>query len=387
MNIGVIDSDLIYNSKHRFPNLVCMKISGYYKNKGHNVKLLMCYEDLNDYDLIYISKVFTATQIPEDVLKMPNVKYGGTGFFYDKAEPLPDDIEHCMPDYHLYDDFVKSRIDGGEKKSNFTYYTDFSIGYTTRGCIRRCSFCVNKNYTVSRLHSSVREFLDETRPYICLLDDNIFACKDWKAVFDDLIATGKRFQYKQGVDERLLTDEKCEYLFKKSKYAKDKIFAFDNIKDKEIIISKLKMIRRHTDERLKFYVLCGYDEKGVYDGDFWKQDIINLFERIKILAEYNCLPYVMRFEKYKESKYRGIYLNAAAWCNQPNMFRKVTFAVFSKQRGMNRKGIKLYGKDYIAYEKNGLPKGAAWRYLDEFTADYPEIANTYFNFCGDILPK
>ena len=32
--------------------------------------------------------------MPEEVLNMKNVEYGGTGFYYDKAPKLPDDIEH-----------------------------------------------------------------------------------------------------------------------------------------------------------------------------------------------------------------------------------------------------------------------------------------------------
>ena len=31
MNIAVIDADLIGRKRHRFPNLVCMKLSGYHK--------------------------------------------------------------------------------------------------------------------------------------------------------------------------------------------------------------------------------------------------------------------------------------------------------------------------------------------------------------------
>ena len=34
MNIGIIDADMIGRTKHRFPNLVCMKLSGYYKMGG-----------------------------------------------------------------------------------------------------------------------------------------------------------------------------------------------------------------------------------------------------------------------------------------------------------------------------------------------------------------
>ena len=29
-----------------------------------------------------------------------------TGFYFDKAPNLPDEIEHCMPDYHLYDEWI-----------------------------------------------------------------------------------------------------------------------------------------------------------------------------------------------------------------------------------------------------------------------------------------
>lgn len=32
MNIAIIDADLLGSSKHRFPNLACMKLSGYHKS-------------------------------------------------------------------------------------------------------------------------------------------------------------------------------------------------------------------------------------------------------------------------------------------------------------------------------------------------------------------
>lgn len=40
MNIAIIDADLIGRTKHRFPNLVCMKLSAYYKSKGHEVRVV-----------------------------------------------------------------------------------------------------------------------------------------------------------------------------------------------------------------------------------------------------------------------------------------------------------------------------------------------------------
>lgn len=116
MNIGIIDADLIGAKKHRFPNLACMKISGYNKQLGNDVKLITSWdEDFNQYDDVYMSKVFTATQVPQSIIELPNVHIGGTGFYFDKAPPLDDKIEHCFPDYHLYDDWVSSMIEGGRR--------------------------------------------------------------------------------------------------------------------------------------------------------------------------------------------------------------------------------------------------------------------------------
>lgn len=34
MRIGIIDADLLYRKRHRFPNLACMKLSAYWKEQG-----------------------------------------------------------------------------------------------------------------------------------------------------------------------------------------------------------------------------------------------------------------------------------------------------------------------------------------------------------------
>ena len=363
MKIGIIDADLIGRKKHRFPNLASMKLSGYHKEKGDTVKLLLDYNKIQEYDLVYISKVFIDTPIDENILKLSNVKYDGTGFFYDKANPLPYEIEHHMPDYHLYDEWVNDRLKKGEKRKSLQYFLDYSIGFTTRGCFRQCPFCVNKNYKRVFKHSSVGEFLDENRKYICLLDDNILGYSGWKEIFEELNATNKKFQFKQGMDERILSEDKIKMILS-SNYIGDIIFAFDNIEDKNIIENKLKLWRKFdTKKVLKFYVLCGFDRNDKYDEDFWKQDIIDTFERIKILMKYGCLPYIMRHENYKGSPFKGTYINLASWCNQPSFFKKKSYREYC-QADQDRKGSKIC---------------ATMRYLIELENRYPEIANEYFN--------
>jgi hypothetical protein len=80
MKIAILDADLIERKRHRFPNLVCMKLSGYYKSLGHEVTLKMDYIGLSEYDKVFISKVFTDTLIPHSVLRLTNVEYGGPAF-------------------------------------------------------------------------------------------------------------------------------------------------------------------------------------------------------------------------------------------------------------------------------------------------------------------
>ena len=73
MEIAIIDADLIGRKNHRFPNLACMKLSGQYKQQGAQVTLKQDYLDIDLYDKVFISKVFTDTPCPGEVLTLPKV--------------------------------------------------------------------------------------------------------------------------------------------------------------------------------------------------------------------------------------------------------------------------------------------------------------------------
>ena len=92
--------------------------------------------------------------------------------------------------------------------SNFKEYTDYSIGFLTRGCFRKCKFCVNQKYDKVFKHSALSEFYDPKRNKICLLDDNFFGFSGWRESLQELIDTNRKFKFKQGMDERILTEEK-----------------------------------------------------------------------------------------------------------------------------------------------------------------------------------
>ena len=157
MKIAIIDADLLGRTKHRFPNLVCEKLSAYWKEHGAEVELKLDYENLDKYDKVYISKVFTDTWVPEWISEnvdmetgeanLPeNIFVGGTGFFFEKAPNLDDEIEHHMPDYHLYDEWIASEVARAEAEHE-------RIGKH----FNRSSFMVQfKEYTDYHLQSSMQ---------------------------------------------------------------------------------------------------------------------------------------------------------------------------------------------------------------------------------------
>ena len=364
MNIGIIDADLL-DGGTRHPNIALMKISKYYKDNGHNVGLLLNYNSLINYDKVFLSKVFDFTKIPINIEDYPNIEYGGTGFFFDKAPCLPNDIEHCMPDYHLYDEYIESEINRGIKRSYFLDYLDYSIGFASKGCFRGCDFCVNRNCKKAIRHAYVKEFIDPSRKYIYLWDDNILGFENWREIFDELKEINKPFQFRQGMDLRLMTKEKADVLVN-SKYKGDFIFAFDNIDEKEDVISKIKLWKEYYKAKgnTKLYVFCGFDRNDKYDSEFWKQDIIDTFERIKILMTYGCIPYIMRHKNYEKSPYRGMYITLARWCNQPSFFKKESLREYVYVTD----GSDRENKDY-----------ASKRYIEQFEKEHPEVTKQYYD--------
>lgn len=364
-NVGLIDADLLDNGT-RHPNLALMKISGYFKEQGIKVRLIEDYKELitDVFDHIYMSKVFSFSKVDEWILELDNMTIGGTGFFTDGGKDLPYEIEHHMPDYNLYDEYIENQIKNTYKKEKyFKDYKNKSIGFLTRGCFRKCEFCVNKKYDQVQFHSHVNEWLNEKCDSIYLWDDNILAYKHWREVFEELKITGKSFNFRQGLDIRLLTEEKAKIL-SACKYKGDYTFAFDRIEDKELIENKLQLWRKYCKKGTKLYVLCGYDSID-------ERDIANTFERVKILMKYGCIPYIMRYENYKDSRFRSIYVNLARWCNQPQFYKKKSFRQFCE------------ANQY--YHKNPATMCLAYSTMLEFEKEFPDIAEKYFDLRYDEL--
>jgi len=298
------------------PNLALMKISSYFKRNGSVVDLIKLgfsgYEhdkreevviDGSTYNKVFISTIFTLNRDLVKVKHCKRVYHGGTG--YDIKTVLPDEIEHGSPDYNLYKD------------------NEYSIGYLTRGCIRKCKYCfIPKKEGLLREHSTIEEFFNPNLPKIMLLDNNFLAHKNCIKLLKELKKTKKKITFKQGLDFRLLTEEKAK-LLSELNYDCEYIFAFDRPKDRPIIEKNLKEIWKPLvrNWQTKFFVLVGFNTT-------LQQDL----ERVYFLRKNKCLPYIMRHTNCYSSPNKPFYTDLASWCNQPKLFKNMSFKEFIRKR-------------------------------------------------------
>ena len=424
-HIGLVDADLLCNGT-RHPNLALLKIAGYLRDngfvrktslsddRGNNTYELLTNESdfkyLYSLDRIYVSCVFSFTldeppmllkEILMDKKLLKKAHIGGTGSYANLsieegfAEARENDMHSVekdkflnslvnrhgsygidmrsqMPDYHLYDEFINVMEQSKSSKNYYKDYKEYSIGFLTRGCFRKCPFCVNKLGKKALPYSSLNDFLDNERdvktgklirPNIYLWDDNFLASPYWEPLLDELIATGRPFQFRQGLDERLLAQSKRgEEMARKlasANYHGDFIFAFDNWFDRKLIEKALKIWKYYCPKKeTKFYLFCGFHQTPE-DDKLFQLDIAEIFMRITVLMRYGCLPYIMRHEDYKKSPQPNIYVQIARWCNQPGFFRNLSFWEFcyknqtywEKARlGIEHDRLKTYEEFMMDYE-------------------------------------
>lgn len=294
MRIGLIDVD-----GHNYPNLPLMKISAWHKAHGDSVEW---YEPMfsGHMDKVYMSKVFSFTPDYEYFIDADVIEKGGTGYAitlvdgkeqFDKSKDhnLPDEIEHIYPDYSLYPEHTK----------------DTAYGFLTRGCPRGCGFChvASKESRCSHKVADLSEFWHGQKNII-LCDPNILACKDHMDLLQQLVDSKARVEFNQGLDIRLVNERNLELL--KQIRINQPHFAFDDYKQKDVIMPKMKMVREITGwnrnkGRPTVFILTNFDTT-------LEQDI----ERIQFCRSLGWSPYPMIYDKEHADP---VYKQLQRWCN------------------------------------------------------------------------
>ena len=275
MNIRLIDVD------SKIPNLALMQISAWHKQQGDTVGF-----DTPNPDKVYVSCIFSKNRSQALGIRTlypdTEIIFGGSGI--DLNSTLPSYMEKIKPDYDLYS-------------------AKYDIGFTTRGCIRSCPFCIvpQKEGKIKKWQH-ISEFHSPDHTVVKLLDNNIYALKDW--FFENTnyaIENGLKLDITQGMDIRLLTDEIAEQL-KKIKWAGSIHFAFDDPKITEQVKSGIETLKDagiNLRNNVDFYVLVGFDTTP-------EEDI----ERCRLLRNLGTNAFVMQYRKTPESR------RLARWANR-----------------------------------------------------------------------
>jgi len=288
MEIGLIQID------GKLPNLALMKLSAWHKKQGDKVTLMrdkVISQRLIPFDKVYVSCIFeenkeTAIKVSQ---QFKNCEIGGVGV---NNKKLPEEVNRIMPDYDLFG-------------------CNYSLGFTTRGCIRNCKFCKVRGHEGDmRSVCDIYEFWRKDHKELILMDNNILALPEhFKKIAKQIRDNNLIVDFNQGFDFRLLTPEICKIILG-LKHKQEIRFAFDHIAYKPMVIKAIKMLRDAGlgDWKTRWYLYIG--EEDTYD---------TVYDRMKLLQENKQGVYVMRDRKVYHKKE---YIALASWGNMMGAFKQ-----------------------------------------------------------------
>ena len=302
MKIGLVDVD-----RTKFPNLALMKISAYHKSIGDDVEWCNAFEE---YDRIYMSKIFTFT--PDDLTcyRSKEIVKGGTG--YDLHSVLPQEIEYTQPDYALY-----SNID------NKTAY-----GFLTRGCPNKCKWCIVPiKEGIVKPYMDVDDIAIGGRKNLVLMDNNILASDYGLGQIEKIIDRGYRVDFNQGIDARLITDDVAKLLAQ--------VKWIDYIR----LACDTKGQIPHILKAHNLLVEYGYPKRDIFCY-FLIDDFDDANERLNALRQYRWfVPYGQPYRNFND-RHQIIpqwQKDMAHWMNKRNVYRTIDFKDFEPRKGFKCK--------------------------------------------------
>lgn len=285
MNIGIQDVD-----NTGYPNLALMKISAHHKSVGDDVSW---YNPLFGADVVYASKVFTFSK--DDEMLPIDANRGGSG--HNSKLSLPENIEHIMPDYSIYN-------------------TDHSMGFLTRGCPRSCSWCVvpSKEGKI-KAHADIEEFLAHDK--CVLMDNNVLAHDHGLKQIEKIGNLGCKIDFNQGLDARLI-DKANARLLGKCKWWKPVRIACDTKSQMKSVAKAVDILRSNnvTPRRYFCYVLV--------------KDIADALERVMFLDSIGVDPFAQPYRDFStNTEPTTEQRRFARWVNHKAIFRSTKWSEYA----------------------------------------------------------
>lgn len=152
------------------------------------------------------------------------------------------------------------------------------------------------------------------------MDPNLIACKDYKELLYQLIDSGASIDINQGVDIRLITEDKAK-LFSQLKMSIIH-FAWDRYEDKDFIVPKFEMFKHITSwdyRKMTVFVLTNFNTTIDQDLD-----------RVYTLRDLGYNPYIMIYDK-EHTVPNDPVRKLQRWVNNRYIFRTVgTFDEYNK---------------------------------------------------------
>lgn len=290
MKIGLHDAEKEYFRKGKsFPNLALMKISAYHKGKQDTVEW---WNPLYRYDRVYSSKVFDFTPI-DPYLPLDAIR-GGTGYRdIPMDQKLPVEIDDMFPDYSIYPE------------------CDYAVGYLTRGCIRKCRWCVvPKKEGMIAPYRIWQEVVRPDTDKLVLMDNNILACEHGIRQLSGLIGSGYRIDLNQGMDARLVTEEIAQILARLS-WIRFIRFSCDQRSQIEPVRNTIELIGKYgvRPYRIFIYLLVTADINDAVEQveALKKYKGINLYAQAERNERMGIIPNADQLEFQQRYIYGGSY--------------------------------------------------------------------------------
>lgn len=284
--MGLIDVD-----GHNFPNLALMKLSAWHKAQGDSVEW---YEPMfsGHMDKVYMSKVFTFTPDYEYCIDADVIDRGGTGYKnYDKI--LPNEIENIYPDYSIYPQ------------------CDFAIGFLTRGCIRKCPWCVVPKKE-GWIHA-VNTWQNIKRPdskKILFMDNNVLACDHGRQQIAEMSGRKDiRIDFNQGLDARLIDDDMAR-LLAHCKWNTFLRISCDTTQAMPRVAKTINLLKQYMNSHKIFVYALIEDVKEAHD-------------RIMHLDHLGVEVFAQPYRDFEGGQVDKEAKRLARWCNMKAVFRSV----------------------------------------------------------------